>query len=138
VVGQYVIRPAAPKPPVPQPAPTAPPSPVRVIEPVYEIRIYTAAPGKLEALNARMRDFMIPILAKYQIETVKYGQLKDRPNVLVHMVRHADPAAREANWARFREDAEWKRAIAASELKGALVENLESQVVSAVDFSKLR
>ena len=40
--------------------------------PVYELRIYTCEPGKLEALNQRFREHTMTIFARHGIENVGY------------------------------------------------------------------
>ena len=55
--------------------------------PVVELRTYTAAPGKMDALNARFRNHTIRIFAKHGIKNVAYWAPDDGPlaaNTLIY------------------------------------------------------
>ena len=46
---------------------------------VYELRIYTAAPGKLDALHARFRDHTTKLFEKHGMTNVGYWNLLEGP-----------------------------------------------------------
>jgi len=109
---------------------------------VFELRTYTAAPGKLDALNARFRDHTIAIFKKHGMEVVGFWEPVDKEagagEKLVYMLAHASRAAAEASWKAFREDPEWVKVKADSEVNGALTTKIESVYLAGTGYSPLR
>jgi len=108
---------------------------------IYELRVYTPQPGKLDALQARFRDHTRRIFARNGIESVGYWvQLSPEEGAgdLVYIVSHADKATADTNWAAFRADEEWIARKAESEQDGPLVATITSQYLEPTDFSALR
>ena len=64
---------------------------------LYELRIYTAAPGKLDALHARFRDDTLRLFEKHGIRNVGYwtGADEGRRERLYYLVAYPDRQARE-------------------------------------------
>lgn len=106
---------------------------------VYELRIYHAAPGKLEALNARFREHTLKIFEKHGMTNVAYWNEMpnaDAPNGrVVYVLAYPSREAREADWLAFRADPEWQAAAAASEANGKLVDKVESIFMTPTDYS---
>ena len=46
---------------------------------VFEMRTYTAPPGKLDALKARFRDHTITIFNKHDMTSIGYWMPQDAP-----------------------------------------------------------
>ena len=109
---------------------------------VFELRTYTAAPGKLDALNARFRDHTIALFKKHGMEVVGFWMPVDKEagagEKLVYILAHPSRAAAEANWKAFREDPEWVKVKAESETAGTLAAKVESVFMSATDYSPLK
>jgi hypothetical protein len=108
---------------------------------VYELRTYTAAEGKLEALKARFRDHTITIFKKHGIESIGYWVPQDgdrSKNTLIYIVAHPSREAATKNWAEFQADPEWKKVAAESEANGKLVLKVESVFMDPTEFSKLK
>src|SRR5262245_34775065 len=58
---------------------------------VFELRTYTAPPGKLEALKARFRDNTIRIFNRFGMESIGYWTPQDAPlkdNTLIYIIAH--------------------------------------------------
>ncbi len=58
---------------------------------VYELRIYHAAEGKLDALLARFRDHTIKIFTKHHMKSIAYWVPTDEPikaNTLIYILEH--------------------------------------------------
>jgi len=104
---------------------------------LYEMRGYWAAPGKLDALHARFRDHTTKLFAKHGMTNVGYFvPVGDNPErKLVYFLAYPDPKAREASWAAFVNDPEWKAAHAASEKDGKLVEKATETFLTTTDYS---
>jgi hypothetical protein len=109
--------------------------------PVYELRTYTAAEGKLDALIARFRDHTIRIFNRLNMESVGYWVPQDDParkNTLIYILKHPSRAEAEKNWQAFINDEEWKRVAAESEKDGRLAIKVERVWLDALPFSKLK
>lgn len=108
----------------------------------FEMRTYYAAPGKLEALNARFRDHTCDLFKKHRIEIVGFwiptDEGKGADNTLVYILAHKSREAAKASWDAFRNDPDWKKAQQESELNGKLVTKVESIFLGATDYSPLK
>jgi len=107
-------------------------------EAVYELRVYHAMPGKLDALLARFRDHTMKIFDRHGMKSVAYWTPVDesqKSNMLIYILQHPSRAAAEANWKSFRDDPEWKTVSAKSEENGKLVEKVDSTFMSLTEFS---
>ena len=103
---------------------------------VYEMRVYYAAEGKLEALNARFRDHTVKLFEKHGIENVGYWEPIENPErKLIYFLAYPSREAREASWKAFKEDPEWQKAQKASEVDGKLVAKVETKFFKATDYS---
>jgi hypothetical protein len=110
---------------------------------VFEIRTYTAAEGKLDALKARFRDHTIKVFNKYGMVSIGYwtpldGQTTMPANTLVYILAHPSREAAAKAWASFGADPEWVKAKADSEAGGRLTTKVESVFVNATDFSPIK
>jgi hypothetical protein len=123
---------------VAEPAPGGPTGSGRV----FELRTYTASPGKLEALNARFRDHTIALFKKHGMEVVGFWEPLDKEagagEKLVYMLAHQSRAAAEASWKAFRDDPAWVKVKADSEKGGALTTKIESVFLAGTDYSPLK
>jgi hypothetical protein len=104
---------------------------------LYEMRVYVAAEGKLEALQSRFRDHTCDLFARHGMTNVGYfvPEGSNPGRRLVYFLSYPDRASREASWKAFLADPEWKRAYAESERDGTLVERIESHFLVATDYS---
>jgi hypothetical protein len=109
---------------------------------VFELRTYTASPGKLGALNARFRDHTIAIFKKYGMEVVGFWEPLDKEagagEKLIYVLAHRSRAAAEASWKAFHDDPEWVKVKADSEKSGPLTTKIESVFLSGTDYSPLK
>ena len=102
----------------------------------FELRIYTAAEGKFDAMLARFRDHTVDLFAKHGMTNIGYWTPVENPDgLLYYVLGFPDRDAREASWAAFIADPEWQTAKTASESDGVLVANIDSMVLQATDFS---
>ncbi|MDH4145158.1 MAG: NIPSNAP family protein [Acidimicrobiia bacterium] len=107
---------------------------------IYELRIYTANPGKLPALVARFRDHTCALFERHGITNVGYwtNTIGGRNDELWYIVSFDDLAHRERAWAAFAADPEWQAVRAESEKDGPLLHHLENRIMTPTDFSPLR
>ena len=109
---------------------------------VFELRTYTASPGKLDALNARFREHTIAIFKRYGMEVVGFWEPLDKEAAagekLIYILAHPSRAAAEASWKAFRDDPEWVKVKADSEKGGVLTTKMESVFLAGTDYSPLK
>jgi hypothetical protein len=103
---------------------------------IYEMRIYYAAPGKLDELNARFRDHTLKLFEKHGIANFGYWMPIDNPDrKLIYILGHRDRDAARASFKAFGSDPEWQKAVKASEANGKLVSRVESIFMKPTDYS---
>jgi len=105
---------------------------------VYELRIYHAMEGKLDALVARFRDHTDALFKKHGLKPVAYWNPTDEPvkgNTFIYILKHPSREAALANWKSFHDDPEWIKVSTASEANGKLVEKVDSTYMTLTDFS---
>ncbi len=110
---------------------------------VFELRTYTAAPGKLDALKARFRDHTVKLFEKHGITNIGYWVPTDAPqkdNTLIYIVAHSSREAAAKSWAAFRIDPGWVKARAESEKDGPLTiqGGVMSVFLGPTDFSAIK
>ena len=103
----------------------------------YEMRIYYAAPGKLEALHSRFRDHTTKLFEKHGMTNLFYGVPLDEntEQKLVYFLSYPSREARDKSWKDFMSDPEWKKVQKESEKDGRLVAKVDSQFFHATKFS---
>ncbi|MDZ7728726.1 MAG: NIPSNAP family protein [Dehalococcoidia bacterium] len=106
---------------------------------IYELRIYTANPGKMGALQKRFRDHTCKLFEKHGIKNIGYwtNAIGGRSDELWYILAYESMAAREEAWKSFAADPEWQEARKASEVDGPLVHHLENRILNPTDFSPL-
>jgi NIPSNAP len=103
---------------------------------LYEMRTYTAAPGKLDGLNARFRDHTLKLFEKHGMANVGYFVPADnKDNKLVYFIAHKDKAGRDKSFADFGKDPEWTAAFRESQKDGSLTTKVENVFLTATDYS---
>lgn len=103
---------------------------------VFEMRTYYAAPGKLDALNARFRDHTCKLFEKHGITNIGYWMPVENPeNKLIYVLAYPTREARDVAWKEFAADPDWKSAQAESEKDGKLVAKVEQKFFTATDYS---
>src|SRR5882724_7318078 len=108
---------------------------------VFEIRTYTAAAGKLDALHARFRDHTLAMFKRHDMTSVGYFKPQDAPlkeNTLIYVLAHPSREAAAKNWQAFHDDPEWQKVKATSEAQGALTTRIESVFADPTDYSPMK
>ncbi|SFI92072.1 NIPSNAP family protein [Planctomicrobium piriforme] len=105
----------------------------------YELRIYTAAPGKMEALHQRFRDHTLRLFEKHGIKSIGYWTEADSQARLYYLVAYPDRASREKMLINgIAADPEFRQAVAESESNGKLTSQIESVLLTPTDYSALK
>jgi NIPSNAP len=108
---------------------------------VFEIRTYTAPPGRLEALKARFRDHTIRLFNKHGMTSIGYWTPLDPPqseNTLTYILAYPSREAAVKSWAAFNADPDWQAARKTSQADGPLVTGVTSVYMAPADFSAIK
>lgn len=108
---------------------------------VFELRTYTAAPGKLDELHRRFREHTLKFFEQHGMENIGYWTTQAAPastNTIVYLLAHKSKAAAEKSWTAFSADPEWQKVKRASEADGPIVTKVESVFLSPTDYSSMR
>lgn len=108
---------------------------------VFELRTYTAAPGKFDALNRRFRDHTLKLFSKHGMTHIGYWRPADPPlseNTLIYVVAHQSREAAKKSWDAFRNDPEWIKARDESQKDGTLTAKVESVFLEPTDYSPIK
>jgi len=101
---------------------------------IYELREYVAAHGMVEALHERFRRHTLDLFARHGLNVVGYWHDGDDPARIVYLLKFSDEGSREAAWAEFQADPDWKRAKAESEREGPVVAEMSSRTLVAPEY----
>lgn len=108
---------------------------------IYELRTYTAAEGKLDAVNARFRDNTRRIFDRHNMKSVGYWLPSEGPmagTTLIYVLEHPNREEARKNWAAFNADPEWQKVKAESEKDGKIVMKAESVFMTPTDYSAIK
>jgi len=102
----------------------------------YELRTYYAAPGKLDALNARFRNHTMQIFEKHGMVNIGYWMPTENPDSkLIYLLAFPSREAAKQSWKEFGADPEWQKVAKESEANGKLVTKVDSVFMRATDYS---
>ena len=108
----------------------------------FELRVYTAAPDRMDKLVGRFRDHTTRIFAKHGMTSVGYWTATSGDNAertLVYILAYPSREAREASWKAFQADPEWQKVAAESQADGVrLAERIDSRYMVPTDFSPMK
>jgi hypothetical protein len=109
---------------------------------VFEMRTYTAAPGRFEALKTRFRDHTLKLFERHGMTNIGYWIPADGEksgNTLVYILAYPNREAAKKSWAAFSADPEWQKVRTESQKDGTiLVGPPESVFLNAADFSPIK
>ena len=108
---------------------------------IYELRIYEAYPGRLDALNERFAKITLSYFEKHGIKVIGFWTaIIGTSNVLYYMVAFEDLAHRERAWNAFSADKGWVKARKETEEKagGPLTERIVNMILKPPDYSPMK
>ena len=108
---------------------------------VFELRTYTANPGKFEAMKNRFRDHILPLFKKHNLTLIGFWTYADGPaaeNTLVYILAHQSREAAKANWAAFSADPVRQKVWAETEKDGPINLKVESVYLNPFDMSPIK
>jgi hypothetical protein len=108
---------------------------------VFEMRTYTANPGKIQALHARFRDHTCHLFEKHGMMNVGYWSPttgENAENTLVYILAFPSKEAREKSWKEFQADPDWIKLKADSEKDGVLASKVTSILMNPTEYSPIK
>ena len=107
--------------------------------PVFELRTYTAMPGKHANVLARFRDHTLKLFEKHGMTNLGYAVPMDAKDgageKLVYLLQHRSREAAKESFKAFGADPAWKAVAKASEVDGKIVAKIESVFLTQVPYS---
>lgn len=105
----------------------------------YELRIYTAAEGKLGDLNSRFREHTEKLFNKHGMRSIGYWVPTDEPKSKTHLyyvLEHTSRDSSKESWKGFVNDPAWKDVATKTEANGKLLAiPPEAVFIKATDYS---
>jgi hypothetical protein len=108
---------------------------------VFELRTYTAQPGKFDAMKARFKEHIIPLFQKHGMTLVGFWTHADAPtseNTLVYILAHKSREEAKKSWDAFRADPVRAKVWAETEKDGPINLKVESVFLNPTDFSPVK
>ena len=107
---------------------------------LYELRVYTALPGRMPDLLARFKDHTVSIWQKHGIIPVGFWTtlIGRSTSELTYILAWNSLADREIKWAAFESDKEWLHVRDESEKDGPIVASISNQILRPTSFSALK
>jgi hypothetical protein len=106
---------------------------------LYEDRVYHIMPGKAQALHKRFEHLTDGIFKKHGFRVVGYWtELIGDSGVLRYLLAWEDLNEREAKWAAFGSDPDWRRGREESEQDGPLVARIVSTIWRPTPYSPMQ
>jgi hypothetical protein len=109
---------------------------------IFELRTYTASAGNIDKLHDRFRNYTLRLFKKHGITNIAYFKPTDekQKDLLIYLIAHQNKPNADSSWKAFREDPEWVKFKAASEVKGggSLTTKVESVYMTPTDYSPVK
>jgi hypothetical protein len=106
---------------------------------IYELRIYTALPGRLPALLKRFETITLNIWKKHGIRQAGFWtvQVGDNNNELYYLLAWESLGERQQKWDAFQADPEWIAKRAETERDGPIVQAIKNVMLQPTAFSSV-
>jgi hypothetical protein len=107
---------------------------------LYELRTYSAMPGRLPDLHKRFAEITLGYFKKHGIQVVGFwtNELGGASDQLIYMLAYDSLADRERKWGAFLSDPERLAQFAETEKQGPLVRRLTAQMLRPTPYSPMR
>lgn len=95
---------------------------------IYELRIYTMFPKKLDAINDRFSNHTLTIFNRLDMKVLDFWESleeQEQPK-LYYIMEFENMDDRKLKWELFTNDSEWREVRSKSEEAGPIVEKVES------------
>jgi len=101
----------------------------------FELRVYYAASGKLDALITRFNDHTTKLFEKHGMKNIGYWvPVNNEKNALYYILSYPDKESRKKSWDAFSNDPDWKKVKGDSEVNGKLVDSVKQVFMYGADI----
>src|SRR4051812_23368550 len=101
---------------------------------LYELRIYSMYPGRMDAIHQRFSDHTLGIFKRLGMKVCDFWVDQDGNNKLYYLMEYRDRNERKRQWDSFKLDAEWIEVKRKSEESGPIVEKIEEIFMKRADY----
>jgi len=101
---------------------------------IYELREYIAHAGAAEKLHRRFADHTFELFRRHQLTLVHFWTDPARPARIVYLLAFDSQQQRDAAWAGFQADPDWKAIKEASEADGPLIASSSSSILNEAPY----
>ena len=107
---------------------------------LYELRTYTAMPGRMADLSRRFADITLGYFAKHGIRVVGFwtNELGGPSDELIYMLAWETLAEREDKWSALGRDTGRQADFAETEKDGPLVQHITAHILRPTRFSPMK
>ena len=107
---------------------------------VYELRTYSAMPGRLPDLNRRFADITMGFFKKHHIQVVGFwtNELGGASDQLIYILAYDSLADREKKWGGFFADQDRLAKFAETEKNGPLLRRLTAHILRPTAYSPMQ
>ena len=115
--------------------------PVQSPQHVYELRMYHAKEGKMDALKQRFGDHTDALFKAHNMTSIGYWSPEDPKSaqeLFIYILEHPSREEAEKNWAAFQADPLWQKVKRESEANGPLVDHIDRYFMDPTSFSALK
>ncbi|HSZ38532.1 MAG TPA: NIPSNAP family protein [Trebonia sp.] len=101
---------------------------------IYELREYVAHAETAERLHRRFADHTFGLFRRHGLTLVHFWTDLARPERIVYLLAFDSQQRRDAAWAAFQADPDWKAVKEASEAGGPLLASSSSSILSEAPY----
>jgi hypothetical protein len=101
---------------------------------LYELRIYSMHPGRMDAIHQRFSDHTLGIFKRLGMKVCDFWVDQDGNNKLYYLMEFSDMNERKHQWDAFKHDPEWIEVKRKSEESGPIVEKIEEIFMKRADY----
>ena len=107
---------------------------------IYELRTYTAMPGRMADLNRRFAEITLGYFEQHGIKVVGFwtNELGGPSDQLIYMLGYDSLADREQKWTAFARDRARLDAFAETEKNGPLVKRITAHILRPTAYSPMQ
>jgi len=107
---------------------------------LYELRTYSAMPGRLPDLHKRFAEITLGYFKKYGIQVVGFWtyEIGGASDQLIYILAYESLADREKKWGAFLADKERLAQFAETEKNGPLLRRLTAQILRPTSYSPMQ
>ncbi|MCY9668576.1 NIPSNAP family protein [Paenibacillus alginolyticus] len=104
---------------------------------IYELRIYTILPGRIDAIRERFSAHTLGIFARLGMQVCDFWEDLEAEPKLYYTMKYESMEERTRQWEIFSQDKEWNEVKQRSELDGKIVERIEQIFMKRAEYFNL-